>query len=178
MTGKTAQNSGENGVMPLHITFYHALRMLFFSERSLRSIFSDSRHTYNLVTFYLLMLMIPSKGLNGEVHLFDLGYILEAVTLTFVYLCFLYLFFPLGKGGFMGMVRVMMAVESVDIPGAVTMMLSGDVLKYTVAIILAWFLSLTAFACANLSGHGYVRAGIAVFLAFFTTNLVPACFMM
>lgn len=176
MNGKKDQKAGEAYVPSILNTFFHGLNVVFFNEKSFIVIFLDKRITFNLITLFVLMFIIPIKVTISEPFIFDIGNIVESIMLTLIYIGFLYLSIFHNKVNFTAFLRIFMAIECVDIFGSITFLLGGNFLNIGILILMAWYLSLSVVMLSRIGRISYFKSTFRVFFAFIFANFIPALF--
>lgn len=176
MNGTKEQNVGDNQSPSLLNTFNHALNVTFFKEKSFVLIFLDHRLTFNLLTIFFIMFMIPVRNPVTGLVVYDVGHIVEGMMMSMIFIGYLFLFVIHRKINFMGFFRVFLAIECVDIFSLLTLAMNGELLRVVVAIILGWYLSLSIVTVSRLGQYSYFRASLIVLSAFFFVNIIPVLF--
>ncbi len=77
---------------------------------------------------------------------------------------------------FLPLLRIVLAMEMTALASPVSFLFAGTALKVFMGVYAAWYLSIGIFAFSYLNGITYYRAALAVLMAFFLTQLVPAFF--
>jgi hypothetical protein len=176
MSGIKEQKPGDAKVPSILNTLQHAFKLIFFKERSFILIFIDKRITYNLISIFLFMFLIPVKDLITGKLIISPEKIVESFLITIIYIAILYLFVIHKKINFIAFFRVFMAMEILDVFNVFTFLLSGIFLKIFVIILLSWYLSLSVVAISRLGKISYIRASLAVVSTFLFVNMLPALF--
>jgi len=174
--GKMAVKTGNGNYPPPLDTVTKSILLIFFNERALMELMLNRKHTFNIFFFYAVSLVIPYKGLEGEILPADFGQIVESVLLTYIYITILFLYLPKKKGVYMAVSRVVLSFEAMSLLLPATFMMTVGELKYFHPVFLAWYLSLSVFAVSKMRGYGYFLSSIVVFAAFTVTILFPAFF--
>jgi len=174
--GNEAIKTGKGKLPSPTNTIFKSLKLIFFNEQALLALMLNRKHTFNVLFMYGVSLVVPFKGLNGEIHPENFGNIVESVLLTFIFIGLIYLYLPKKKGVFLATTRVILSFEAMSVFLPVTFLLTPEQLRYFHPMFLAWYLSLSIFAVSKIKGYGYFLSGIVVFAAFIVTILFPAFF--
>jgi hypothetical protein len=174
MNGKTDQKTGDVPYPSLFETLKVAAAFCFFNRAAVIHLFVNRRHTFNLISIFLIMYLLPVRMLNGEVSWFSFERLAEGVLTTIFFTCFIFLFGRKRPEYFMILVRAILAMELTSVVGSFSYFLSGEPLIVFMGAYIAWYLSLAVFAFSQLNMTDYFRSGVFVMLAFFLTQLMPA----
>lgn len=166
---------GKENYPDIFTTFKHCYKIIFFKDKSLLTAYLNPLHTFNLVTIFFIMLLIPFRSPFKET-IFDFGSYIESVLLTLFFVIMLYLFLPKQKLKFLGFLRVMCAAEVIDIFNLISLFLPENFLIYFAAIMIGWYFTIIIFAINRLTGLSRLAGLIYVFWIFFLVNLIPALF--
>lgn len=174
---KTGDEAIKTGKLPSPLkTVLLAVRLIFFSDKALYSIFLNSKHNLNIFCLYAVMLLIPYRDFNGDVSPDGFGGVLESFTLTAIFICLLFMYMPKKQAIFMGFVRLMLAFELTDVIVPFTFMLKKQYLHIFHPLFMAWYLSLVVFAVSKIKGSGYAYSFVLVFGSFLFVMLLPSFF--
>ena len=170
MTGNTDQKNGDSPAPGILNTALASLNLILFRQHALLYLFVTKKTTYNLVTIFLLMFLIPYRSMDdGQIVFLDFPLMASGFFITFVFASILYLFIRKHKGSYIGFLRVFMGMELVALAAPVTLLLHGQPLMIFTACYFAWYLSLATFAVSRLGGHPYFKSAIIVLGAYFMT---------
>jgi len=174
--GNEAAKTGNDNYPSPFNTILKTLKLIFFNDKALQSIFLNRKHTINIFFLYGVSLLIPYRDMDGVFRPDTVGHVVESAVLTFIYIIMLFLYLPKTSGMFMGVVRVVLSFEAMTIVLPVSVWLQGDFLKYFHPLFLAWYLSVSVFAVSRIKGYGYVLSAMVVFGSFFVTIFFPTFF--
>jgi hypothetical protein len=157
-------------------TVSKSFRLILFSEKAMMALMLNRKHTFNVFFMYAVSLVIPFKGLYGDIQPENFARMVESVLLTFIFIGLLYMYLPKRKGVFMALTRVVLSFEAMAVLLPVTFFLPDHYLHYFHPMFLAWYLSLAVFTVSKVKGYSYVLSAIVVFGAFLVTVFFPAFF--
>jgi len=171
MIGKMEVKNGEERYPGLLETFFCCLKLIFFSEKELLRIYIDKRLTYNLITIFLLTLLIPYKSINSD-NVYDLGNIVRGIFLTFFFILFLYLFIPKKNIPFFLFLKLFLPLEVINIFAPVSFLLNSEQILYLTTILLSWYLALSVFIYSRITGSSYLKSTFVILLSFVVSNIM------
>lgn len=174
-TGNGAIKTGSGIPSPIN-TVLLSLRLIFFSEKALYAVFLNSRHTFNTVCLFVVMLLVPYRDFSGSLTPDGAGQVLENLVLTVIFICLLFMYMPKKLPIFMGFMRVMLTFELTDVLLPVTFAMNKTALHIFHPLFLAWYLSLAVFAVAKIKGTSYAYSFLLVFGSFIFVILLPSLF--
>lgn len=169
------QNSGEIKYPGIFETFVYCLRLVFFSEKAFFRFYIDNRLNYNLITIFLLTLLIPYKSAESD-GIYNLQNIVNGLFMTFFFILFLYLLIPKKKISLLFFIKLFLPLEVINIFAPITFLLSKDYIHYFGIFLLSWYLSLSVFIYSRITGLRYFWGSLFVLLGFFLSNLMIALF--
>lgn len=156
-------------------TLLHCMKLIFFSERSLYRLILDYRLSYNIITIFLITLLIPYRLNNGE-GLYDIDTVISGIFLTLLYIFILYLFMPKKRVRFGNFFRVFIALEVLSFFSPVTFVLSDSSLVIFTIFILSWYLALSVFVYRKITRFNLVKSIGIVLLSYLISNLIVIVF--
>ncbi|PMP69397.1 MAG: hypothetical protein C0187_07080 [Calditerrivibrio nitroreducens] len=171
MIGKMEAKNGEERYPGLIETFFCCLRLIFFSEKDLLRVYIDKRLTNNLITIFLLTLLIPYKSINSD-NLYDLGNTVGGIFFTFFFILFLYLFIPNKNISFFLFLKLFLPLELINIFTPISFLLKSDQILYFTIILISWYLSLSVFIYSRVTGSSYFKSTVVVLLSFVVSNIM------
>lgn len=167
MTGQTVTKNGDTFPIPtLFDTFILCLKLIFFSEKALYKLILDFRLTYNLITIFLLMLLIPYRNLDGRFG-YDLNSLSSGIVVTIFYIFFLYLLKPNNSLPFRSFLRVFIAFEAISIFSPITFILSKHFLLYFNITMVCWYLLLSIYFFVKIYRVSIIKSSLIVLLSYF-----------
>ncbi len=169
------QNSGEIRYPGIIETFLCCIRLVFFSEKAFFRIYIDSRLNYNLITIFLLTLLIPYKSANSE-QIYDFENIMSGIFMTLFFILFLYLLIPRKKVSLLFFIKLFLPLEVINIFAPITFLLEKDYIQYFGIFLLSWYLALSVFIYSRITGIRYFGSSLLVMLSFFVSNIMVALF--
>jgi hypothetical protein len=177
MNGTREIKNGKNSEShpDIFTTFKHCYKIIFFKDKGLLTAYLNPLHTFNLISIFFIMLLIPYKSPFKEA-IFDFGVYIETILLTLFFVMLLYLFLPKQKLKFAGFLRVMCAAEIIDIFNIISFFLPESFLIYFTAIMIGWYFTIIIFVINRLTGLSRAVGLIYVLWIFFLVNLIPAIF--
>jgi hypothetical protein len=162
----------------LVVVMLHLMKLIFFSEKSFKWIYNNKYITVNLLSFYLLMFLIPMRSpLGNKIYFLDVAYIAEGFLLSSFYLFIIYVLIPSRKPHFVAYLRVFFSIEVINVAAFLTLFLHGYILKISYSVLIGWYITLSVFAVSKMSGHNYIRSIAIVVIAFVFTNILPVLFV-
>jgi len=172
MIGKMEASSGDENYPGIFATFLICLRLIFFSEKAFFLIYIDRRLTYNLISIYLLTLLIPYKTSTSD-KIYDIDNMIVGIFLTLFFVVFLYLFVPNKKRvSFNVFLKLFFALEVVNIFAPITFLLNKEYIQYFGVFIVSWYLALSVFIYSKLVVTSYLKGFIAVMVSFMLSNIM------
>lgn len=175
--GKTDQKTGSVEYPSLLETAYTAGSLILFNRRALYNLILNRLHIFNLITIMLIAYLIPYRSpFTGNTEFFDFGNMAEGILMTGFFFLFMFMLCRRKAESFLPLLRIVLAMEMTALASPVSFLFSGTALKVFMGVYAAWYLSVGIFAFSYLNGITYYRAALAVLMAFFLTQLVPAFF--
>lgn len=175
--GKTDQKTGSAEYPSLLNTAYTAAHFILFNRRALYNLILNRLHIFNLITIMLAAYLIPYRSpFTGEAEFFNFENMLEGILMSGFFFLFMFMLCRRKAESFLPLLRIVLAMEMTAVISPVSFLLSGVMLKVFMGLYVGWYLSIGIFAFSYLNGITYYRAALAVLMAFFLTQLVPAFF--
>lgn len=172
---ETRGGEPENLTPGIYQTFKECLGVIFFSEKSISSLYLGKNHIYNLITIFLFMIIIPYKSAFVE-GVFSVGKVVEAIILTTAFICMTYFFIPRKRTAFYGFFRVALGAEVVDIFNPVSFLIPSNFVMYYNALMIGWYMAVMVLILNRLHGMPRTIGFFYIFFIFFLTNLIPGIF--
>lgn len=165
-------NSGEDIKIPgLIDTFIICLKMIFLSEKSFFRLLIDSRLNYNLVTIFLLTILVPYKPFKGD-GLYDVENIFSGLIITFIFIIFLYIFLPKKNVPFSSFLRLFISFEAISIFAPISFFLKQEYLIFFSTFLLIWYLFLSVFVFSKISGYSRIKTVLFVIMSYMLSNFI------
>ncbi|QAR33542.1 hypothetical protein EP073_09050 [Geovibrio thiophilus] len=150
---------------------------MLFNRRALYNLILNRHHTFNLITIMLLAYLIPYRSpFTGETEYFNIENMIEGILMTGFFMLFMFMLCRRKPESFLPLVRIVLAMELTAVISPATFLFTGTALKVFMGLYAGWYLSIAVFAFSYLNGITYYRAALAVLMAFFLAQLVPAFF--
>lgn len=173
---KGTKNGSSTGKFPgIFDTFKHCIGAVFLKDLHIITLYLNPAHTLNLISIYLLMMLIPYKPMIKGGN-FNFENVIEGILLTIFFIFLLYIFLPRKKVGFLGFFRIMLAAEVIDILNPITFFLPDKLLTYFYAATLGWYFLIAVVVLNKLNGMPRRIGVVYVFCVFLVVNMIPAIF--
>ncbi|MCA1933036.1 MAG: hypothetical protein LDL13_05615, partial [Calditerrivibrio sp.] len=164
--------SGEDIKVPgLMDTFLICLKMIFLSEKSLFRLIIDSRLNYNLVTIFLLTILVPYKPFKGD-GVYDVENIFSGLIMTFFFIVFLYIFLPKKNLPLSSFLRLFVSFEVISIFSPISFLLKKEYLIFFSIFLLLWYLFLSVFVFSKISGLSRTKSVAFVIMSYILSNFI------